>query len=380
MGRRLRMTAELSDWLADLGGSQPATAAEVGAALVALMTCEEPADLAAAGEPAKPDLRATVDDIHRRLLADLQLIRRLAAGAASARHRAELHLSARRAEGAESGELGAREAELAAARQREEQLTQQSRRLQQHVDYFRTARETAKATYTAAEARLRVASALADMSELDKVLSRSDQEFIAAAAASAETVRLREAVREAEARLQKLAGQPEGAGAQAQGLLELRADPFGTDIGILFAVEPADTVTLLAILEGPQARSEHGAEALNLAGGVLTEIRENGWPADVDQVVLADPAAFLDRYFAADDDSVARRAGVLVSTVRLGRLREGQGLTIADVAARSGLSADRVAAIEQHGLREARVHEAVAVARALGARLELPGGSGAVAG
>jgi phage shock protein A len=380
VGRRLRMTAELSDWLGELSGSQPDTAAEAGAALVALMTSGQPADLAAVDEPAKPDLPATVDDVHQRLLADLQLIRRLAAEAASARHRAEEHLGSRRAAGANASELGPLEAELAAAGQREEQLSRQSRRLQQHVDYFRTARETAKATYTAAEAQLRVASALADMSELDEVLTASDQEFIAAAASAVETIRLREAVRAAEARLQKLAGQPDGADAQAQGLLELRADPLGTDIRIVFAVEPADTVTLLAVLEGPQARSEHGAEALRLAGGLLTEIREHGWPADVEQVALADPAAFLEKYFAADDGSIVRRAAVLVSTVSLSRLREDQGLTIAEVSARSGLSADRVAAMEQRGLREARVHEAVAVARALGARLELPGGNGSVAG
>jgi len=35
MGRRLRMTAALGDWLTELSASEPATAAEVGARLVA---------------------------------------------------------------------------------------------------------------------------------------------------------------------------------------------------------------------------------------------------------------------------------------------------------------------------------------------------------
>jgi len=375
------MTAELSDWLAELGEAQPPVAGEVGAALAALLECENPADLCGVSRPAQaaPDPRERVDDAYRGLLAELQLIRRRVADAASARHSAELELSARRTGGADPAELGALEADLAAASQREERLARQSELLQGQVDAFRTARETAKATYTAAEAQLRVADAMADLAEFDEAATVPDTEFAGAAAAAAESVRLRAAVRAAEARLQELAGQPE-ASAPAPGLLELRADPLGTDIRILFAVEPAGTVTLFAVLEGREAIGEHGTEALNLASEFLTEIRDHGWPDDVDTVVLADPDAFLTRYFAADDGGIARRAAVLASMLPLSRLREEQGLSVAEVAARSGVPADRIAAIEQHGLRAARVHEAVALARALGARLELPGGSGTVAG
>jgi phage shock protein A len=379
MGRRLRMTAELSDWLAELGEAQPTTAAEVGAALVALLESAEPAELAVVGEPTKPDPRETVDQLSQQLLEDFQLIRRGVAAAASDRRTAELRLGARRAEQADPAELDALEAVLAAARRREEQLARRSQRLQHEVDVFRAARETAKATYTAAEAQLRIAEALADMSEFDEAVTASFQEFTDDAASAADSVRLRAAVRAAEARLQELAGQPE-AHASAPGLLELRADPLGTDVRIMFAVEPADTVTLLAVLEGRQAVSEHGAEALRLASEMLAEIREHRWPADVDTVVLADPDAFLTRYFPVDDGGIARRAAVLVNLVPLSRLREDQGMTISEVAARSGVPADRIVAIEQYGLRTARVDEAVALARALGARLELPGGNGAVVG
>jgi transcriptional regulator with XRE-family HTH domain len=64
----------------------------------------------------------------------------------------------------------------------------------------------------------------------------------------------------------------------------------------------------------------------------------------------------------------------------LSRLRADQHLTIDEVAARSGLARHRVEAIERDGLRAAFVYEAVALSRALGARLELPSGSGPVAG
>ena len=92
------------------------------------------------------------------------------------------------------------------------------------------------------------------------------------------------------------------------GLLELRADPLGTDARILLAVEPADTVTLLAVLDGSAAVSEHRHLAISLAGELLTELRATGWPRDQDsadgpgsghsaKLTFADAGAFLATYF-----------------------------------------------------------------------------------
>ena len=44
------------------------------------------------------------------------------------------------------------------------------------------------------------------------------------------------------------------------------------------AVEPADTVTLLAVLDGEDAITEHRAQAIELAGDLLTDIRAGDWP------------------------------------------------------------------------------------------------------
>ena len=63
-------------------------------------------------------------------------------------------------------------------------------------------------------------------------------------------------------------------------LLELRADPLGRDVRLLLAVEPADTVTLLAVLDGEDAIAEHQAQAIELAGDLLTDIRAGDWPPD----------------------------------------------------------------------------------------------------
>jgi hypothetical protein len=407
------MTAELRDWLAELGESQPATAAEVGAALVAVLESAEPSGLAIVGEPGRTagpvvaDPRAGVDAAYQQQLENLQLLHRGVADAATRRRRVEVRISAQRAAGADAAVLERLAEQLAAARVGEAALARVTKRIQLEVDAFRTAKETAKARYTAAEASLRIAEAVAaaggqpdpDLAQRREDYRAAEEGLRALRAWAAETVGVMRMQSDQAGGGFPPAGHPNPPPPQptesppppspprpvqrradpATGLLELRADPLGSDIRILFAAEPADTVTLLAVLEGPEAVREHGTRAVTLAGDLLTEIRD-GWPADIDEVLLADREEFVGRFFPADDGSVARRADMLAAMTPLGKLRADLRLTIEQVAARSGLSALRVAAIERDGLRTARVHEAVALARALGARLEWTAGSGPVAG
>jgi phage shock protein A len=417
LGRRLRMTAELRDWLAELGESQPLTAAEVGAALVAVLESADPSDLAVVGQPPPPsvtyDPREVADYAYQHLLEQFSLLRRRVADAATRRHDLEVQISAQRAAGADAAVIDGLAEQLAAAQLGEATLARASQRVQREIDAFLTAKETAKARYTAAEASLRIAEAIEAAGgepDPDPAYRRDDvraaKERLRALHASAtETLeRIRQLSDPGDPRHPPSPGQPKPSppspartadgpkpppplhplrpqAESAPGLLALRADPLGSDIRILFAAEPADTVTLLAVLEGPEAAREHGAHAVRLAGDLLTEIRDDGWPTDIDEVVLADRGEFLAQFFPADDaDGIVRRADVLAAMTPLARLRADRQLTIEEVAARSGLSALRVAAIERDGLRAARVHEAVALARALRARLELPGDSGPVAG
>ncbi|MGB6456670.1 MAG: helix-turn-helix transcriptional regulator [Streptosporangiaceae bacterium] len=403
MDRRLRMAAELGDWLAELSESEPATAAEVGAALLAVLESGDPAGLAIVGqagrsaEPVKNDPRETVDDAYQRQLAELQRLRRRVTDVATARRAAELALNARQAAGADAAVLAAVSERLAAARLREADLSQVSQRAQIEVDAFRTAKETAKARFTAAEASLRVAEVVEALDgEPDPDLAERREDYRTAAERLRE---LRYPVTEWSVDLRKEPDRigaaqppaaerpeppppppPERAPDPVSGLLELRADPLGSDIRFLLAEEPAGTVTLLAVLDGPDAVREQGTQAVTLAGELLTEIRDDDWPADVDEVVLADSAEFVARFFPAGDDSLARRAAVLAAMTSLQTLRADLHLTIEEVAARSGLRHERIEAIEREGLRAARVHEAVALARALGARLELTADDRPVAG
>ncbi len=393
------MTAELRDWLTELGESEPLTAAEVGAALLAVLESAESSGLAFVDEPGRPadpatdDPRAAADHAYQHLLEQFQQVRRRVADAATRRHGFELRLSEQQAVGADAAVLDSLAAQFAAARQRETALAHASERVQLKVDAFRTAKETAKARYTAAEATVRIAEAIeAAGGELDPDLAQRREDLRAAGellraltVSATETLsRIRELSDPAYTGQPSAAARPEPPPESQRpaepvpGLLELRTDRLGSDIRVLLADEPADTVTLLAVLAGPEAVTEHGAQAITLAGELLTEIRDAGWPADIDEVVLADPAEFLATFFPADDGGIARRAEGLAAMTPLGRLRAGLHLTVGEVATRSGLSAHRVTAIERDGLRSARVHEAVALARALGARLDLAAGSGPV--
>jgi hypothetical protein len=146
---------------------------------------------------------------------------------------------------------------------------------------------------------------------------------------------------------------------------------------VLFAIEPAGTVTILAVLEGAGAVRVHRDAALGLAGGLLAEIRAGEWPpAQADspgdvELALADSAAFLDRFFAGGSVAVGRRAAARAGAVTISELRRRRGVSLADLAAATGISEERLWVIEDDGLRAAQIREAVACVRALGGQLDL---------
>jgi hypothetical protein len=386
MGHRLRMSAELGDWLAELCASEPASAAEVAAALVSVMTASGPASLLMVREPDPIDLREVVDHLYESLLEALQQVRSEVAEAAWPRVGAERLLTQLDSEAQADPAVRAwLNQALDSAKRHEAELKERSRRLQGQVDAFRTAKETAKAMYTAADATVRVQDAI-HAATLTRYVPQGDDELAAQ----------RQAVEAAEDHLRELAAQAartlqtilDAAGPDAAkkgrrparsepvaGVLELRADPLGRDVRLLFAVEPADAITLLAVLDGDEAIAEHWAQAVELAGDLLADIRAGDWPptdaprsADV-EVTFADAAAFLARFFPADDGAIAARAADLAAARSLAGLRGSTSL--ADLSNKTGISEQRLREIEARGLHDAEVHEAAAYVRAVGGRLRL---------
>jgi hypothetical protein len=272
----------------------------------------------------------------------------------------------------DAAELAALRRRLAGARLLEQKVTEHSRRSEREVDAFRLRAEAAKSRYekaVAAEegvARAALAHVTALLAEAPRLLQRIS-DGASGVAAAVDEPGPRAAAEPADSRPPTL----------APGVLELRADPLGGDIRLLFAFEPADAVTILAVLEGEGAIRVHRDAALSLAGDLLADIRTGEWPppgpagtGDV-ELAFADSAAFLDRFFADRPSDIGQRAATRAGADTISALRRRRGVSLADLAAATGISEERLWVIEDDGLRVARVQEIVACLRALGGRLDL---------
>jgi phage shock protein A len=367
MTRRLRMSAELGDWLAELCAFHPASAADVAAALTSVMTADDPSTHPLIRQPADSlDPRQAVDYDYQEQLEALQRVRRHVADIATDRKHWVTAVDEAKSAGRPDEVLAQLRLRQAEAAQREQELTERSQRLQRDVDAFRIAKEVAKAMYTAAEASLRLRETFTDEIAADDIAA----DEISADGAAAEA-RLQAAADE----LRRL-HEPRRTPATAD-ILELHADALGRDVRLLLAIEPADTVTVLAVLDGEDAIDEHRYQAIQLAGDLLTDIRAGDWPpadaldaADL-EVTFADSATFLARFFPADAGAIAERADALGVAQTLAGLRSGNGMSLADLVTETGVNEERLRGIEARGLRVAEVHEAVAYVRALGGRLTL---------
>jgi len=398
MTQQLRMSAELGDWLAELCTSEPASAGEVGAAVTAIADAADPASVALVRAPEPMDPREEVDYLYQSVLEGVQHVRRAVVDAAEARIGAERLLADLDTDPQPDPAVQAwlRQARDKAKRQ-ETAVTKRSQRLQGELDRFRTAKDTAKAMYTAAEASLRIQDAVAIATNGDSIsaerIVKYPQPDQRPPAADEEPAQLTRALEAAEAHLQAVAteayqtlrsamndtGLPghlaSGAVGPVAGLLELRADALGRDVRLLFALEPADTLTLLAVLDGRDAITEHRSQAIRLAGDLLTDIRAGDWPpaaadqpADI-EVTFADSATFLARFFGTQASAVAARAAELAEARPVAGLRGN--VSLADLARETGITEKRLREIEDSGLRDAEVREAVAYVRGLGGRLTL---------
>lgn len=163
------MSAELGDWFAELGASQPgssqaAAADEVAASLLVVLGAADEAAVAAlaivtdlAAEPTGDPChrREAVDYAYQQLLEELVVLRRQVAEAATWRNS-----SRRRYSSAGSEPLPFAADEIAAFEARERSLAEQSQRYQSAVNHFRAIKETAKARLTAAHAGREIQLAL----------------------------------------------------------------------------------------------------------------------------------------------------------------------------------------------------------------------------
>lgn len=383
MGCGLRISAEINDWLTDLSSAQPATAAEVGAALAAVMDSPDQVgpplltDLSAPEIVDESDLRTAVDVAYDDILSSLQLLRSQAAETGSWwKHTSRGRISTQGSE-----PLPWTEEEIAELRQRAAELTVRAQRCQRDADAFRARKEALKALFTTASAArdIQLAAVAAtenandpdtdELAEAQAELARAERELATVTADLTDF--LDEAGQLRQQILSDAADEPPRISDVTAGLMELRGDPHGADIRLLCAVEPLGTLTLLAVLEGEAAVNEHRPNAIGLAGELLDEIRADGWPAEIGEVSYADTATFLSTFFPDGVRRIMDRSARLAAAATLQNLRHRRGLNLADVARATGMMEHDLWNLETEELESGRLRDVAAYVRALGGRLEL---------
>lgn len=280
MGYRLQMSAEFHDWLADLRDSDPPAAVLAAQALAALATEGHhlglPLVTALPSQLGPDELLSALDRRYQTWLDSMAALRHQGAEAAALRRSIERQL----AELESVNERAAAQERLAAAIEAQERLSPAYQRQQLRADAFRTRKEVLKATYAVARAEQSIEHA-----------QGADDSADAAAA-----------------RLAEITGQIEqevGWEAPVEGLMELRPGaPADRSLRILFAVEPADTALLIAVLEGPGAVRDHYREAVLLASGVLRAVR-TGQAPEAAAHTFADARSFLEEFFPGRVDELS---------------------------------------------------------------------------
>jgi len=294
-GWELRMSGEIRDWLAGLRDSDPATAGTVARALVALQSegarLGEPLVGSTAGSWA-PALAEGLDRSYREHVERLTAVRRGAADADALvrdirEHASNLEsaleamqalrarlLDTGRAQGAEriAVKLAATEHELAQLQRllqkvtgASQRLVTETRELQARADALRARKEVLKASYTAARSSLLTQEGTAGPGAGGGSEGRRQEDRDEAA------MLLRDAIAQMEREL--------GQQAWPEGLMELRpAGPGDTAVRILFAVQPAGTALLIAVLDGPGAVRDQYLEAVLLSADMLRQVRAGRAP------------------------------------------------------------------------------------------------------
>jgi hypothetical protein len=377
------------------------------------------------GSATDPDDQVVgLDYAYRRLLDQLTLLRGRAAAAGASTVATRVRI--RRGQPPEP--LPGTAAEVAAEEKRERKLKAAARHWSAAIDEFSRSKEVVQASYrTAAGARdaQRAICAAPGATETDQATAQAgviaaDAQVTKAAGALARLLARGAAISRGLTRAawDEASETPDGPLDPPDGLLELRADPLGGDARILFAVEPAGTITLLAVLESQEAVRRDRDTAIDLASGLLAEIREHGWPqphdktepndkteptdetepndksepagntgpadttgpadktgpgsaAETDELAFADSGTFLHEIYPDGVPAVRARATALARARRLAGLRRDRGLSVSELARRSGLSLQQVAEIEFGGLRQAAVAAAAAYVAGLGGHLVL---------
>ncbi|MEF3116744.1 helix-turn-helix domain-containing protein [Streptomyces chrestomyceticus] len=356
-----------------------------------------------AGEP-----REALDYWYQRQLTLLATVRRAVTEAAACRRQLDLHLAELTKQARRMADLGAqaaasgrgdlaREAKdhwsavrhqqvlLGESRanvcEREAALLGISRRVQNQVDLFRSRRAGVEAVQRAGRAQQGVHEAC------EEADGAADADAASCAAADGAVVKARavacDMAAEAE-QLERAVREPLGARPSETELYELRLRALtGRDLRMLCTVETgkaaggagaAEAVVLLAVAADRTQWWEWYAYALPLARKRLARRESAGrGPGAEDESFCGGGNLLRDWYPGRDEDRHRGAASLMARNrgQRLASVRRHRGLTREQLAARMGVPAARVAAVEEGEPGVVEVHTLAAYVAALSGRLEI---------
>jgi hypothetical protein len=149
--------------------------------------------------------------------------------------------------------------------------------------------------------------------------------------------------------------------------------PTGSDVRILFAIEPPGTALLLSVVEGRDAVAEHREEAVRVSAGVLRGVRAGDDP-EASACGYDDEASFLAEFYPQTAEDVAAGAQAMLARNQRGTLAEQRkrlGVSAADLAERMGIRPERMSAIESGDPGALDISTLAAYVEALGGHLDV---------
>ncbi|MFI2240377.1 PspA/IM30 family protein [Streptomyces chrestomyceticus] len=409
MTYRLVVAREARSWLNALRRDDARAARLVGEAVTALLEqgprlgppLVVPVGAALrAGEP-----REALDYWYQRQLTLLMKVRQAVAEAATCRRQLDYHIGELTKQARRLADLGAqaaasgrgdlaREAKdhwsavrhqqvlLGESRadvcEREAALLGISRRVQDQVDLFRSRRAGVEAVQRAGRAQQGVHEACGEAAGADAASCAAADGAVAKARAVACDM-----VAEAE-RLERAVQDPLGDRPPETELYELRLRALtGRDLRVLCAVEAgkaaggtgaAEAVVLLAVAADRTQWWEWYAYALPLARKRLARRASAGREPGAEDENFLGGGHLLRGWYPGRDEDRHRGAASLIARnrgQRLASVRRHRGLTREQLAARMGVPAARVAAVEEAEPGTVEVHTLAAYVAALSGRLEI---------
>ncbi len=369
---RLRMSSEIRDWLKELAEIDPPAAMLAGEALTALIAqgtdVGPPLVVPLAGSASPGELMELLDMAYSERLERLRDLRQGASQATTLATdiRGRIADLESAAGGQNSDELRELQNLLPGVTAAERDLAARNQRAQADTEAFRTRKEVLKARCIAAQAEAAVDHTIRLIGDVPSDRGNPLRDIVIEIERELRPEAWSERLMELRPAALTAPAAPSAAPGSAR-------PPGGSDVRILFAIEPPGTALLLSVVEGGDAVAEHREEAVRVSVEVLRRVRAGDDP-EASACGYDDEASFLSEFYPQTAEDVAAGAQAVLARNQRGTLAEQRtrlGVSAADLAERMGIPPERMSAIESGDPGALDISTLASYVEALGGRLDV---------